>query len=91
MEDKELEKFYRAFEEMFRTDGWKNLMSDLSQNAVQVNSIEACKDVKDLSFRKGQLSMIANLLNLETQIETAKQQAEEEQEELENEDEIIEE
>jgi hypothetical protein len=47
--------------------------------------------VKDLSFRKGQLSMIANLLNLETQIETAKQQAEEEQEELENEDEIIEE
>ena len=32
MEDKELEKFYRAFEEMFRTDGWKNLLSDLSQN-----------------------------------------------------------
>ena len=39
MNEQELEKFYRAYEEMFRTEGWKNLMEDLTQNALQINSI----------------------------------------------------
>jgi hypothetical protein len=86
MNDQELEKFYRAYEEMFRTEGWKNLMEDITQNALQINSIEACKDDKDLYFRKGQLSMAANLLNLKAQIETAKEQAEEDQFPLDNEE-----
>ena len=86
MNDQELEKFYRAYEEMFRTEGWKNLMEDLAQNALQINSIEACKDDKDLYFRKGQLSMVANLLNLKDQIETAKEQIEEDQLLLDNEE-----
>jgi hypothetical protein len=42
------------------------------------------KDGDDLRFRKGQLSIIANLLNLEAQIDTAEQDAlEAEQEEVE--------
>jgi len=86
MNEQELEKFYRSYEEMFRTEGWKTLMSDLTQNAMQINSIEACKDEKDLAFRKGQLSIIANLLNLAVQIETAKQQAEEDQKEMDSEE-----
>ena len=86
MNEQELEKFYRAYEEMFRTEGWKNLMEDLTQNALQINSIEACKDDKDLYFRKGQLSMVANLLNLKDQIETAKEQIEEDQLPLDNEE-----
>ena len=70
----ELEKYYRSFEEMFRSDGWKNLLQDLQGSANTVNSVEACQDDKDLYFRKGQLVVMANLLNLEAQIETAKQQ-----------------
>ena len=70
----ELEKYYRSLEEMFRTDGWKNLLQDLQGSANTVNSVEACQDDKDLYFRKGQLVVMANLLNLEAQIETAKQQ-----------------
>jgi hypothetical protein len=73
----ELEKYYRSLEEMFRTDGWKNLLQDLQGSANTVNSVEACQDDKDLYFRKGQLVVMANLLNLEAQIETAKQQQEE--------------
>ena len=65
MTEQELEKFYRSSEEMFRTEGWKTLMSDLTEDAERINSIEACKDEKDLSFRKGQLSTIASLLNLQ--------------------------
>ena len=72
--DVELEKYYRSFEEMFRSDGWKNLLQDLQGSANTVNSVEACQDDKDLYFRKGQLVVMANLLNLEAQIETAKQQ-----------------
>ena len=75
--DVELEKYYRSFEDMFRSDGWKNLMQDFKGSAETVNSVEACKDDKDLYFRKGQLVVMANMLNLEAQIETAKQQAQE--------------
>ncbi len=74
MTDVELEKYYRSFEEMFRLDGWKNLLQDIKGSADTVNSVEACQDDKDLYFRKGQLVVMANLLNLEAQIETAKQQ-----------------
>ena len=59
-------------------------MSDLTSNAININSVELTKDGEDLRFRKGQLSIIANLLNLEAQIDTAEQDAlEAEQEELE--------
>ena len=81
--DVELEKYYRSFEEMFRSDGWVNLMQDIKGSAEQDNSVEACKDDKDLYFRKGQLVVMANMLNLEAQIETAKQQQNEEQDEIE--------
>jgi len=79
MTDVELEKYYRSFEEMFRTDGWKNLLEDIKGSAEQVNSVEACKDDKDLNFRKGQLVVMANILNLEAQIESAKEQQEEQE------------
>ena len=60
--------------DMFRSEGWKQLLEDLNSNAVMINSVELTKDVEDLRFRKGQLSIIANLLNLEAQIDTAEQQ-----------------
>lgn len=82
MSDRELEKYYRSFEEMFRSDGWKNLMEDIKGSADNVNSVEACKDDKDLYFRKGQLVVMANMLNLEAQIETAKEQQQDEEQEV---------
>ena len=82
MIDKELELYYRNFRNMFGSDGWKQLLGDLSYDAVMINSVELTKDGDDLRFRKGQLSVIANLLNLEAQMDTAEQdfieQAEEE-------------
>lgn len=77
MTDVELEKYYRSLEDMFRTEGWKNLLEDLKGSALQLNSVEACKDDKDLYFRKGQLVVMANLLNLQEQIQTAKEDYEE--------------
>ena len=74
MIDKELELYYRNIRDMFGTEGWKQLMEDLKSNAMVINSVEAAKDNEDLHFRKGQLSIIANLLNLEAQLDTAEQQ-----------------
>jgi len=54
-------------------------MQDMKGSAENVNSVEACQDDKDLYFRKGQLVVMANMLNLEAQIETAKQEQWEEE------------
>jgi len=72
--DPKLELYYRNMREMFRSEGWKQLLEDLNSNAVIINSVEVTKDLEDLHFRKGQLSVIANILNLEAQIDTAEQQ-----------------
>jgi len=67
--------------DLFRSEGWKQLLDDLSSNAVMINSVEVTKDLEDLHFRKGQLSVITNILNLEAQIDTAEQQQLEDAEE----------
>ena len=75
MIDKDLELYYRNIRDMFGTDGWKQLMEDLNSNALVINSVEAAKDNEDLYFRKGQLAVIANLLNLEAQIDATEAEA----------------
>jgi hypothetical protein len=75
----ELELYYRNFRDLFRNEGWKQLITDLKENAVLINSVEVTKDSNDLYFRKGQLTIIANLLNLEAQIDISEKQAEEEE------------
>jgi len=79
--DPKLELYYRNMRDLFRSEGWKQLLEDLKSNAVMINSVEVTKDLEDLHFRKGQLSVIANLLNLEAQIDTAEQQQLEDAEE----------
>ena len=77
--DIETEKYFRNYQELFRCDGWKQLLEELQTNAFQINSVELAKDNEDLFFRKGQLVVLANILNLETQIENAQEAAESEE------------
>ena len=72
----ETEKYFRDLNDMLRSEGWKSLLADIQASAVSVNSIENTKDDQDLYFRKGQLAVMANILNLETQVATAQEQAE---------------
>ena len=67
--DKETEKHYQNLKDMFRTDGWKVLMEELKNNALQINSVEATKDNEELNFRKGQLNILAFVLNMESTVE----------------------
>ena len=81
---KELEVYFANYFEMFRSEGWKQLLTDLNQHVAQINSVEQTTDNENLHFRKGQLAILATLFNLETQINHAEKEAKEEpQEELE--------
>ena len=72
----ETEKYFRDLNDMFRSEGWKILLNDLSQSVLSVNSIELTKDEQDLFYRKGQLAVMNNIINLETQVSNAQAQAE---------------
>ena len=64
--DKETEQYYNKYFDLFRTDGWKQLIEELQQNALVINSVEATKNENDLYVRKGQLNVLAYILNFET-------------------------
>lgn len=66
--NKETEEYYNDFFELFRTPGWTRLIEEFQQNADLTNSVENVKDSNDLYFKKGQLTVLALLLNLETYI-----------------------
>ena len=73
--DQETQQYYDAYFSLFITDGWKQLVKEFTVNALQINNIEATKDVDDMNFRKGQLNILAHLLNLETIVNTNYEQA----------------
>ena len=64
----ELEKYYENFFDLFAQVGWKQFIDELKQNAAVMNSVEATKDANDLYFRKGQLNVLAFVINLEDSI-----------------------
>ena len=68
--DQETQTYYDQYFSLFLTDGWKQLIQDFSNNALQINSLEAVKDVNDMHFRKGQLNVLAHLINMETIVST---------------------
>lgn len=68
--DKETEEYYNKYFDLFYNDGWKQLIEELKQNALSINSVEAVKDANDLYVRKGQLNVLAYLLNFESTLNT---------------------
>lgn len=66
--DRDTEQYYLNYFDLFNTEGWKQLMVELQQNATAINNIELLKDEADMFYRKGQLNMLANLLNFKDTI-----------------------
>lgn len=73
----ELEKYFNVYFDLFNTEGWKQLTEEFRNNGNVINSVEATKDVDDMYFRKGQLNVIAHLVNLESAVEQAYTEAKE--------------
>jgi hypothetical protein len=68
--DKELERYYNTYFDLFRSEGWKQFIGELGQNALGINSLEQTKDEADMYFRKGQLNVLNSVINLENMIES---------------------
>ena len=68
--DQETQQYYDNYFNLFSTDGWKQLTEELKQNALVINSVEATKDSNDLYMRKGQINVLAYILNLESTTNT---------------------
>ena len=77
----ELETYFNNYNELFNSEGFKQLVQELSTNATQLADIQTVKDVEDLFFRKGQVAAFATVVNLQGTIEAARDQAETEEEE----------
>lgn len=63
---KEDEEYYRMFFDMFRSDSWKQLILELENNVASINNVQSTKDANDMYFRKGQINVLAHIINLET-------------------------
>ena len=68
--DQETQQYYDNYFTLFSTDGWKQLTEELKQNALVINRVEATKDTNDLYMRKGQINVLAYILNLESTTNT---------------------
>ena len=42
--DKEVEEYYNRYFDLFTADGWEQLIEELRQNALEINSVDATKD-----------------------------------------------
>ena len=73
--DQETQEYYDNYFSLFMTDGWKQLVQEFGSNTGQINSVEATKDSNDMYFRKGQLNILAHLLNLEAIVTTNYEEA----------------
>ena len=76
----ELETYFNNYNELFNSEGFKQLIQELSKNAVQLSDIQTVKDADDFFFRKGQVAALASVINLQATIEVAREQAEVEEE-----------
>jgi hypothetical protein len=66
--DKETELYYNNYFDLFRTPGWAQFVEEFKQNANVINSVEHFKDADELFFKKGQLTVLAMIINLEAYI-----------------------
>ncbi len=73
--DQETQTYYDNYFNLFTTDGWKQLVQEFANNATPINSVEAVKDSNDMYFRKGQLNVLAHLINMENIVTTNYEEA----------------
>jgi len=71
------EEYFDKLKGTFATEGWQVFLAELTNNSTYINSVESTEDSEDLWFRKGQLAVISNILNLEQTTELAEKDSKE--------------
>ncbi len=63
--DKETELRFNNFFMLFRQDGWKELIEDLTDDYNNLNEVRNIQDEKQLYYTRGRLEILGQLINLE--------------------------
>ena len=71
--DKETEEYFTTYFNLFRNDGWKVLVKELTANALNIHNGQILKDAKDMHCRPGQLDIRAYGINWEKTIQNTKE------------------
>lgn len=66
----EEQRYFENFIDMFATDGWKQLLEELEVRA-SAHNVTSIDSEKNLFKAKGELAVIANILNFEMFIRQA--------------------
>ena len=77
----ELETYFNNYFDLFKSQGFKQLLEEISATTTTLSDIQSIKNNEELFFRKGQIAAFATVLNLESTIEAAREQAEAEDKE----------
>jgi len=72
--DDQTKQFYSARQDLIEQDGWRDLVEELKNLEEIYNKLDSAESEKDLWFAKGQLSILRQIIALET---TTKQAVEE--------------
>ena len=74
------EEYYAELKMMFQQKGWRIFLAELMDNAKQINSVEDTSSIDELFYRKGQMAVLGNILNTESTIAQAEEEAAEDAE-----------
>jgi len=67
--DKELERYFTIYFDLFASEGWKQFIEDTEGNINLVSDLMSVKDANDLYYRKGQLETLNRIVNFKELIE----------------------
>ena len=70
----QLEEEFDSFFDLFRNDGYKRLIEQLSNQITVIDDLMGTKDIDDLRIRQGQLSVLKQLVNFEATTRTEYEQ-----------------
>lgn len=76
--DKDLQKYYEQYFDLFSSEGWKQYIKDVEDNRTLMSDVLTIKDGNDLYYRKGTLETLDRILFFEAGIIAAYEEAKDE-------------
>ena len=80
--DKELERYFETYFDLFSSEGWKQFIEDTEGNINLVSDLMSVKDANDLYYRKGQLETLNRIVNFKELIERSYKEAQQDESNL---------
>ena len=71
MQEKELDKYFETYMDLFLTDGWKQFKEEFEDSFKHLNTLDTLHDEKQFMYRKGQLEVLNRLVRFEDTIKGA--------------------